>query len=186
MEARRGRSVRRRAAAAGRPRRPRDHVPRLPRLARHVCLASTGGRPGVGRADRSAPLPAGAQRRHVDHQREPRRPGRRGGVTDRSFDFGRSVLGGPRGPSGRSGGLVAGPEKGAIRLGNLPGSHETSTTARPALESAEEGRSRPVRRNARAPTALALTAATGQSPVLISPPTRRARPVRGRGRTRDH
>ena len=63
---------------------------------------------------------------------------------------------------------MAGPEKGAIRLGNLPGSHETSPTARPALESAEEGRNRPVPRNARTPTARAVTAACAKSKALIS------------------
>ncbi len=38
-------------------------------------------------------------------------------MTDRSFDFGRSVLSGPRGPSGRGGGLVEGPQEGAIASG---------------------------------------------------------------------
>jgi len=86
-----------------------------------------------GRKDRPIQLARPVRENRIVH-RSRRRFGPRGDrgvngfVTDRSFDFGRSVLGGPRGPSGRSGGLAAGPEEGAIRL-----------TARPALESAEVG-----------------------------------------------
>ena len=42
-------------------------------------------------------------------------------ITDRRFDFGRSGLGGPRGPFGRGGGLVEGPQQGGIGPGNRAG-----------------------------------------------------------------
>ena len=42
-----------------------------------------------------------------------------------------------------------------------------------------------MRRVARTPTAWAIAAACEKPPVLISPQTRWARPLRGRGRTRD-
>ncbi len=61
-----------------------------------------------------------------------------------------------------------------------------SKRGRAIEEALEAGRNRPARRDPRTPTARAVTAACANSTALISPATRRVRPGRDRGRTRDH
>ena len=104
-------------------------------------------------------------------------------LTDRGFDFGRSVLSGPRGRSGWAGGLVAVPKEGAIRSGEPAGQPRNVRARSTALAA---GRNRFARRDPRTPTARAVTAAFAKSTALINPPTRRARPVPGPGRTAGH